>query len=315
MTTTTIRRAIAASALVATTIGAAAVASTDVSAKQEPFDVLVFSRTAGFRHSSIQPGIDAIEELGADNDFTVDTTEDPADFTPENLAQYEAIVFLHTTGNVLPGADQRAALEGYIADGGGWFGIHAASDMGTAVRTGWPFYLELVGAAFKGHTNTRIWADVPIPPFTAVGPLSEAPDDAEDAVAFNGAPIKFSSWEPAEMTIEDPGAFAMHGFGAYETRSDEWYGFRENPRDRVHVLASLDESTYTPGAGEMGEDHPVVWCQEVEDGRSVYTALGHPIGAWADDVFLRHVYGSIQMAAGQVPFNCDVTPAAGRAPR
>lgn len=311
---TSIRRLAVVVTLIAS-VGAATVANGNAEAKPEPFDVLVFSATAGFRHSSIEPGITAIEQLGAENGFTVDATEDASDFTPENLADYEALVFLHTTGNVLPGADQRTALEGYIADGGGFLGIHAASDMGATVREGWPFYRDLVGAAFKGHTNTRIWADAPIPPFTAVGPVSEAPDDAEETVSFNGVPIKYSSWEPAQMIIEDPGAFAMHGFGAFEVRTDEWYGFRENPRGDVHVLASIDESTYTPGAGAMGDDHPIAWCQNYEGGRSVYTALGHPLGAWSDATFLRHILGGIQMAAGEVPFRCDVTPTSGRAPR
>ncbi len=70
------------------------------------FDVLVFSRTTGFRHDSIDEGIAAIQSLGAANDFTVTATENPAAFTDANLAQFEVVVFLLTTGDVLNTAQE-----------------------------------------------------------------------------------------------------------------------------------------------------------------------------------------------------------------
>src|SRR3954466_6776755 len=72
------------------------------------FDVLVFSRTAGFRHDSIPAGINAIRQLGAANNFNVVATEDPAAFSDVNLARYEAVVFLSTTGDVLDDVQQGA---------------------------------------------------------------------------------------------------------------------------------------------------------------------------------------------------------------
>ena len=63
----------------------------------QTFKVLVFSKTEGFRHSSIPNGISAIVQLGQQHDFTVDATEDASAFTFENLQQYEAIIFLSTT--------------------------------------------------------------------------------------------------------------------------------------------------------------------------------------------------------------------------
>ena len=91
------------------------------------FRALVFSKTAGFRHDSIPAGIASIEKLGADNGFDVDTTEDAAAFTDENLAAYDVVIWLSTTGDVL-NADQQAAFERYIQAGGGYAGVHAASD-------------------------------------------------------------------------------------------------------------------------------------------------------------------------------------------
>ncbi|MEV0807281.1 ThuA domain-containing protein [Micromonospora sp. NPDC050200] len=116
------------------------------SAADAPYDVLVFSRTAGFRHDSIAAGTQAIRDLGAANSFTVTATEDAATFTTANLARYEAVVFLNTTGDVLD-AGQQTAFESYIGSGGGFVGVHAAAD----TEYGWSFYGNLVGAYFASH--------------------------------------------------------------------------------------------------------------------------------------------------------------------
>src|SRR5205809_364281 len=93
------------------------------------FSALVFSKTAGFRHDSIPAGIDAVRALGERNGFHVDAVEDAAAFTDANLPRYRVVIFLNTTGEVLD-ADQRAAFERFIRRGGGFVGIHAASDTG-----------------------------------------------------------------------------------------------------------------------------------------------------------------------------------------
>jgi type 1 glutamine amidotransferase len=115
-------------------------------AADDPFDVLVFSKTGGFRHGSIAAGVQAVTDLGAANAFTVTATEDAGAFTTANLAQYEAVVFLNTTGDVLNGT-QQTAFESYIGGGGGFVGVHAAAD----TEYDWPFYGELVGAYFASH--------------------------------------------------------------------------------------------------------------------------------------------------------------------
>jgi type 1 glutamine amidotransferase len=108
--------------------------------------VLVFSKTAGFRHTSIPNGIAAIQQLGTANGFTVTATEDAAAFTTANLNQYQAVIFLLTTGDVL-NATQQTAFESYIASGHGYVGIHSAAD----TEYDWPFYGGLMGAYFLGH--------------------------------------------------------------------------------------------------------------------------------------------------------------------
>lgn len=112
--------------------------------------VLVFCKTAGYHHNSIAAGKLAIIKLGQENKFGVDTTTDASVFTKDNLKQYKAVVFLSTTGNVLDD-QQQAAFEQYIRSGGGFVGVHAATD----TEYDWPWYGKLVGAYFKSHPATQ----------------------------------------------------------------------------------------------------------------------------------------------------------------
>jgi type 1 glutamine amidotransferase len=112
--------------------------------------VLIFSKTAGFHHNSIAVGIPAIIKLGQENNFDVDTTTDAKKFAIANLNQYAAVIFLSTTGNVLDDT-QQAAFEQYIKAGGGFVGVHAATD----TEYDWPWYGNLVGAYFKSHPKQQ----------------------------------------------------------------------------------------------------------------------------------------------------------------
>lgn len=123
----------------------------DVSMAQQPSQsprVLVFSKTAGFRHSSIEVGVVATQKLGRVHGFAVDATEDAGAFTDRNLSRYRAVVFLSTTGDVLDAAQQKA-FERYIRAGGGYAGIHSATD----TEYEWPWYGRLAGAYFASHPN------------------------------------------------------------------------------------------------------------------------------------------------------------------
>lgn len=139
-------RSLLATAAVALAVAATTALAPPAAAADTPYDVLVFSKTGGFRHGSIAAGVRAVTELGAANAFTVTATEDGGAFTSANLAQYEAVVFLNTTGDVLDGA-QQTAFESYVGGGGGFVGVHAAAD----TEYDWPFYGELVGAYFASH--------------------------------------------------------------------------------------------------------------------------------------------------------------------
>ncbi|MFG2356325.1 ThuA domain-containing protein [Streptomyces sp. NPDC048521] len=222
------------------------------------FDVLVFSKTAGFRHDSIPAGIDALRSLGTQNGFSVTATEDASAFTPSNLASYEAVVFLSTTGDVLDDSRQNA-LQSYVDDGGGFLGVHAAAD----TEYDWPYYGRLVGAYFKSHPA-----------------IQQATVKTEDRT------------HPA--TAQLPASW---------TRTDEWYNYRTDPRPDVHVLQTLDESTYS--GGEMGADHPITWCHAQGKGRSFYTGLGHTAESYSDPAFRNLLLGAVRYAAGQAPADCS----------
>lgn len=120
-----------------------------VATKKNP-RILVFSRTLGFHHASIPTGIAAIQKIGRDNNMEVDTTTDANFFNEKQLRKYAAVVFLSTTGNVL-NDEQQLAFEAYIKKGGGFVGIHAATD----TEYDWPWYNQLVGAYFKSHPKQQ----------------------------------------------------------------------------------------------------------------------------------------------------------------
>ena len=111
-----------------------------------PAKLLVFSKTAGFVHNSIPEGIAAIKKLAMENGMEVDTTSNAEMFTDENLKQYATVIFLNTTGDVLD-FYQEVSFQRYIQAGGGFVGVHAATD----TEYGWSWYGELVGAYFKSH--------------------------------------------------------------------------------------------------------------------------------------------------------------------
>jgi hypothetical protein len=98
--------------------------------------------------------------------------------------------------------------------------------------------------------------------------------------------------QQAVVNVAEP----RNGLPAQWTRTDEWYNFRPNPRSSVHVLATLDESTYQ--GGTMGADHPIAWWHDYDGGRAWYTAGGHTIESWSEPLFLAHVLSGIEYAIG-----------------
>ena len=211
--------------------------------------ILVFSKTAGYHHGAIPDGQLAIIKLGQEHKFAVDTTSDASVFTSNNLKQYKAVVFLNTTGNVLD-ESQQAAFEQYIHAGGGFVGVHSATD----TEYDWPWYGRLVGAYFRSHPAQQV----------------------------------------ASLDIVDGTHISTKHLPKRWTRKDEWYNFKW-VSDSVHVLMTIDESTYT--GDRMGTTHPMSWYHKFEGGRAFYTELGHTKESYTTDtLYLQHLLGGIEYA-------------------
>lgn len=246
----------------------------------EPYKVLIVGKTLGFRHSHIDDTTKAVIAMGEENGFTVDVWDPPIgrspgqpdltmDSTPftsaEALSQYATIMFaspVDGTNNQDPARPRTlddaelAAFQGYIRQGGGFVGLHAATDEMHAV----PWFSELTGgsARFRNHP----------------------------------------AQQQATMVVESPNHPSTTMLPKEWSRFDEWYNFTANPREDVHVLLTLDESTYDPGSGAMGTDHPISWCQNFEGGRSWYEGAGHVDSSYSDPLFLEHLLGGIEWTAG-----------------
>ena len=112
--------------------------------------ILVFTKTNGYRHQSIEKGVAALEKLASAEGILMEHTEDSLLFNPEKLSEFKLVVFLSTTQDVLGTAEEQA-FEAFIKNGGSFMGIHAATD----TEYDWPWYGELVGAYFKSHPSQQ----------------------------------------------------------------------------------------------------------------------------------------------------------------
>lgn len=264
---------------------AAGIAPAAAQTSDESFAVLVFSRTAGFRHVSIPEGIEAIRSLGAENNFEVEATEDPAAFDDDTLARFAVVVFLNTTGDVLE-RDQQAAFERYMAAGGSWVGIHSAAD----TEYEWGFYGKLLGGAyFKNHPVQQPGVIV-----------NEAPD------------------HPSTAHLPERWQLPLEEFYSFRRNP------RPNVRVLLNIDESTyaqdpntsnlpSEETFPEfpegETGTMG-DHPMSWCHEIAGGRAWYTALGHENYLYRTPDYRAHILGGILTAAGRLEADCRPRTAA-----
>ncbi|WAC14750.1 ThuA domain-containing protein [Dyadobacter pollutisoli] len=219
--------------------------------------VLIFSKTNGFRHESIEVGIAAFKKAGLENGWDVHATENGALINSDYLHQFQVVVFLSTTGEILTPA-QKSAFEKYIENGGGYAGIHSASD----TEHGWAWYGKLLGTFFRDHTFLPLH-------------LPEA-----------------------EIITENAAHPANRGLPGRWTKADEWYNFKENIRknEGFQVLLSLNDGSYPSFWYKMNGDHPISWTHRVGKGRMFYTAMGHHADTFSDPTAMRHMIGGIAWA-------------------
>lgn len=219
--------------------------------------VLVFAKTAGFHHASITDGIAAIQKLGGQNGFDVDTTTDAEKFTDDTLRNYSAVVFLSTTGDVLNNF-QEAAFERFIQAGGGFMGIHAATD----TEYDWGWYGRLVGAYFLDHPG-----------------INDTFPNVQEGVL---------------QVVDSTNAATKHLPHDWK-RTDEFYSFKKISPD-IKVILRIDEKSYH--GGKNGDNHPMAWYHEFDGGRAFYTELGHTKESYTEEPYLQHILAGIQYAIG-----------------
>jgi cytochrome c len=208
-------------------------------APQAPPSVLLFTRTLGYRHPSIDVAVPALTAAGEARDFTVTHTEET--FTAEALANIDVVVFLLTTGEVLEGA-QQAAFADFIHAGGGFVGVHSATD----TLYNWPFYGELVGAYFVRHWSViearLVVEDHAHPSTQHLGPEWLRTDEW---YTFDHSPR-------ADVTVLlslDEAAYAASGAPAEFLMGDHpvaWHHEHEGGRAFYTALGHTDESWAEP---------------------------------------------------------------------
>jgi type 1 glutamine amidotransferase len=229
-------------------------------ARAEQFSVLLFSKTAGWHHESILEGVTAIRNLAKLHDFNVFWTEDAERvFNDRELKKYKAVIFLSTTGNAL-NDQQQAAFERYMQAGGGFVGIHAASD----TEYDWPWYTKMVGHMFHIH------------PLVQTATLKVENPNFPGMDRFAKRFLFTEEWYEFDAARSDKLRYLLSVDESSYKPYVKW-----GPKE---------------GKG-MGKFHPIAWYQEYDGGRAFYTALGHLPATYSDANFMHHVYGGIYWAA------------------
>ena len=234
----------------------------------KPRKVLVFSKTAGFRHGSIPTGVEAMKQMGKSTGaFEVTATEDDSFFEPEKLKNFDAVLFLNTTGEVFKskeaGREERLkkSLVDFVKSGKGLIGTHSATD----TYKKWKDFNDMMGGAFAGHPwHTK---------------------------------IRVKNLEPGHPLNA---AFAGKDFEI----ADEIYQFRKDTAsaDERRMLLSLSGEIVDKGKGNTGKEglYPIAWLDKYGDGRIFYCSLGHRDEIYWNPVILKHYLAGIQYALGDL---------------
>lgn len=238
-----------------------------LSAHAEQFKALLFSKTAGWHHDSINAGVTAIQQLGKLHDFDVFWTEDANRvINDKELAKYKVVIFLLTTGDIF-NAEQQAAFERYVRNGGGVVGIHSATD----TEYDWEWYAKLIGYNFHIHPA----------PQTATVQVVDRNFPGMDR--FANRFLWTDEWYEFGPAHSDKLRFLL-------TVDESTYSTKAKWGDK-------EAKGMSP--------HPISWYQEYDGGRAFYTALGHIPASYSDTNFLHHIYGGIYWAATGKGFKAE----------
>ncbi|AXC11708.1 Cytochrome c551/c552 [Acidisarcina polymorpha] len=242
----------------------AAAAQSAFSAETSPkFRVIVLAEKGGIHQPFVDAGKIWLNELAAKDNFAVDYIEDTAPVNDAFLARYQLFIQLnYAPYNWTPTA--QAAFIKYIEQGkGGWIGFHHATLLGEFDGFQmWPWFSKFMG-------GIRFTAYIP-------------------------------TFADGVVTIEDPAHPTMKGVASpFLIQQEEWYTWDKSPRPNVHVLASVDESTYKPDTKTKMGDHPVIWTNPNYKARNIYIFMGHHPELFQNPAFTRIFTNSIYWAAQQ----------------
>lgn len=223
------------------------------------FTVLLFTKTVGWHHKSINAAVSAFEEMAENHHFDLDWQEDANLISDQNLARFDVVVFLQTTGDIL-NAKQQEAMERFIRSGKGFVGIHSAAD----TEYDWPWYGKMVGHRFVIH------------PVIQTAKLSVINRSFPGLEYFPDEVLWTDEWYEYGPALSDHLTYIMSvDESSYDPKAD-W--------GRVK------------GEG-MGEFHPIAWYQEYDGGRAFYTGLGHMPATYGNKNFIEHIFGGLYWAA------------------
>jgi uncharacterized protein len=227
------------------------------------FKVIVLAEAGGIHRPFVDAARVWLQKLAIDNKFSADYIENTDKINDAFLSQYQLFIQLnYPPYGWTPSA--MAAFIKYIEEGrGGWIGFHHATLLGEFDGTQmWPWFSQFMGG-----------------------------------IRFTDYIPKFAT---ATVILEDPSHPAMKNVGdSFKVDQEEWYTYDKSPRANVHVLARVNEATYSPDTPRKMGDHPVIWTNEHFKARNVYIFMGHHPELFQNSAFTTIVSNSILWAARQ----------------
>ncbi len=250
---------------------------TTAQAQTSKAKILYLTESKGFRHGSVtrkedklSPSEIAMTQLGQQTGlFTIHCTQDTkADFTKENLKNYDVVMF-YTTGELpIADADRDYFMNEWLTQKGhGWIGFHSAADTFRTNNPDHKWYWDLAGGTFKGHP--------------------------------------WGAGELVTITVHDHAFPAMKAFGDEFQIKDEIYEYDHWVPENVHVLMSLNmEKCKTKRPYHV----PVAWCRSWGDGKIFFNNLGHNESTWTDKRFLDSTEAAIRWIRNETEGDAQPNP-------
>ena len=217
--------------------------------------VLIYTKNGeGYVHENIEASVAALEKICDAEGFLTEVTDQPDVFTPENLAQYDALIFSNTNNEGFDTDEQKRAFQDFIRNGGGFVAIHSAN----ATERQWPWYWAMVGGKFIRH----------------------APHQEFDVLVTDPNHLS-TSHLPARWTIAD------ECYYSFQLNPDIHVLLSAD-------LSTIEDKGKSEYPGEtFGQQFPLCWCHKFEGGRQWYTALGHDPEFYEDPLFIQHLRGGL----------------------